>query len=99
MSYMVDVQYKGWQKKDQKQNLHIWQWPNFKLHVSYCVGSRAWLRWFDDDDDDDDDDDVACVSLQADASPQENGACVDHGQWAAETHTVYLQWLTGTGDL
>lgn len=34
----------------------------------------------DDFNDDDDDDDGACVSVQADASPQENGACVDHGQ-------------------
>lgn len=40
-----------------------------------------------------------CVSPQADARPQEDGACVDHGRRAARTHTVYLQRLTGTGDV
>ncbi len=39
------------------------------------------------------------VSPQADASPQEDGACIDRGHWAARTRTVNLQSVTVRGNL
>ena len=40
-----------------------------------------------------------CFSLQADASPQEDGARVDHGHGAASTRAIDPQRAAGPGEL